>query len=322
MHRLPIRDQEALGRVLRHLEHKHGSQAKAAEPLGLSQGSFSKLAAGKRREIHFATYAAIMRELGGQARVFGRAPRPILEFGTEPTDAEVESVRRAVRSQIDPRDFEDPLRREVLTELKHTGMTDPEFEEVRQRLLDASFARAAEADELYEAFERAIHADDHYFAWSQWEWWLREEIERMRERADPIVRRLWEHGDYRPIFEAFLASVERDHDTLPDPQDLRCWLALYRAVLPLSDWDETWEIERSWMDLREDGDLEAYLKASLMREDLLLKPRRDEERVRRADPPISIAEWRGRFVDIEDDPGSRAVDLGVYELEEDDSQNE
>jgi predicted XRE-type DNA-binding protein len=320
-HRLPIRDQEALTRVLRHLEETKGSQEEAAKALGLSQGSFSKLATGKRNEISFATYSRIMGELGGEARIFGRAPRPILEFGTEPEDFEVEQVRQAVRRGRGLGDKATAGVKAVVDELRQAGVADPEVSEIRDRLTEFSSRQAWKAAEVYDAFQRAIHADEHTYAWGNWEAWMRDEIRGMKRRAEPILRDLWGRDEWRGMIQKFLANVERESEVLPEPEDLRCWLALYRAVLPLADWDETWEIEPSWLHLRGTGELAAYLEAALTREDLLLRPRRDEERVRRADPPVSYSEWLARGLDFEDEGGTK-VDLELFDDVPDDEGSE
>ena len=91
-HLLPIVDQEALRFVLRGLVEQEGSQDKAGKLIGLSQGSFSRLMNSERDAISYATYARMLRVLGGQAREFGRAPRPVLEFIADPSEADIERV--------------------------------------------------------------------------------------------------------------------------------------------------------------------------------------------------------------------------------------
>ncbi len=99
----------------------------------------------------------------------------------------------------------------------------------------------------------------------------------------------------------------------PESYDQRRKLALYRAVEPLADAVDTWDVERSWAELDAADLLRPYLRAALKREAVLLRGRgREFERVRKARPPMTYYEYLGELTVrdhfFEDNPGATEAD--------------
>jgi hypothetical protein len=311
-HRLPIVDQEALKFVLEALVEREGSQEKAGALIGLTQGSFSKLANGDRDAIEFATYRRLMAVLGGGVRQFGRDPRPVLEFIVPPTEYQVGGLWRAIRAGQATAATNDPVPKAVADDLTAEGVSDPELEDVRQRLIARLEREARGKADLFDALERCVTTDDHDFVWAHWEWWMGEQLKDIKPLAAPIVRELWGRPEYRPAFERFLADTGRAADELPPEDDLRCWLALCRAVAPFGDAVATWGVERAWKEMHQLGELGTYLNVSLRREELLLRPCRDSERVARGKPPMSYGDWLGEQEIL--DGGGQSADPEMLRL--------
>ena len=271
-HRVQILDPAGVQSVLKDLAAKYGSGARAANKIGIQPDTLANLLSGRvSSAMSFVTYASILAELGGRPTLLTGDPRPhgfsrILDAGpmTRPLD-------EASQQELDRRQLE----------------------------LDEE---AQAQYELLQRFRRSLATDDQEWAWANYQEWVKRELARIKPRAEPILRELWDQKAYkqRRRFEDFLASVGRPRDELPPDEDLRCWLALYRAVDPLADATDTWGIERTWQELHETGELKAYLKASLSREALLMKHLRYLENVKRARPPMSYQEAMGQDAARED----------------------
>ena len=273
MHTIEIADPAGLQSVLEEIRKKHRTDVKAAEELGLTRDTFRNLRTSRVTDsMAFDTFAAIFTYLGGDPRRFGRGPWPTeFALGVDEFDQEGLDPEKA-------RDLETVRRR---TQAKGgVAAVDP------QAFLDAE---AQAAYDLYEHFMKSVVLEDVEFVWSNYEEWMRRELRRLRPRAEPILRELWDYTaggrqPYRPLLRRFLGRVGRPDNELPADDDLRCWLALYRSVDPLADTYETWGIERTWKEM--DGqELKAYLKAALKREELRLDPPEDLRRVARGKVP-------------------------------------
>lgn len=155
---------------------------------------------------------------------------------------------------------------------------------------------ALESYQFYERFIDCVVVDETLYVWSHYQQWMERELRRIRPRAEPVIRELWDDGTYQRQFRDFLDDVGRPwKKELPPATDLRCWLAIYRAVEPLADTKDTWGIERSWQDMHEAGELKDYLELALESEALLLKPPADLERIKRAQPPQTHFEALGEI---------------------------
>jgi len=327
-HRISIVDPAALSSVLDELVAEYGSQSKAARAIGLRQGHFSKLQNGKLSSITVNTYHTLLRHLAEYAHGGRRGSPETSEFGR--------SRRHVAFTVVDPPRDRGPLdeqsakeleqlqqdlhaKREVLNEASRAYRTAemrlalyqrPSPGEVAktagERARDdrrAEYAkRVANAAELVEKLGRALWTEDQDFAWGHYESWVTQQVRRLEAQTRPILERLWEHGEYGRLLRDFLERVGRDNSRLPDTEDRRCWLALLRAVAPLGDAESTWGVERGVKEMDQLDELGPYLTAALAAEDLLLRPRRDSERVGRARPPLSFAEWLGREALRDGDP--------------------
>jgi transcriptional regulator with XRE-family HTH domain len=273
-HRVRIKDPDGLQSLLRDLGAPHKTQTEAAKALGISQPTFSRLLTGAvSDEMSFETYAAILTALGGEPKVLGRGPR------ATPFAVFAEYLDPGARAQLEFR-----AEREQRRKGERVGERD------RADLQAVLDAEAQAAYELLERFLDAIVTEDEEYVWSNYEVWMDRELTRLKPLSESVLRELWEDRRARSRIADFLERVGRSRGQLPSEGDSRCWLALYRAVEPLTAAATTWQVERSWEELREKNELKGYLKAALKREELLLKPTRDLDRVRRGVPPMGYWE--------------------------------
>lgn len=327
-HRLEIADQEALTRFLAALEAEHGSQTAAARSIGIEQNHFSKLKKGQFKAISFQTFRKILRNLGAEPHEFGPTHAEILGFSVAPEPDET------------PRTHEDltPEGQALVDELedKHQALTralhayrdvkrraafhrepdrrEPLAEAEREALARAQ-QRHSRMSRLRTTFMQAIQTPDEDFAWGHYLGWIMRELQRLEAATLPFLEALWSDEEYRPAFQQFLEGVGRDPRELPGDEDPRCRLALLRALAPLADGEATWGAERTVAEMRRAGELGDYLQVALQREELLLRPRRDSERVRRTEPPMSYGDWLGMLA-LEDGGQPADPDDWVDLLEE------
>lgn len=276
MHNVPIRDPERIQALFRDLRDQHGGESAAAKVLGISQSTFSRLLSGASSGVMSRrTRDSIVKGLGGEPRLPGRPRRPI-EFavGVEHLDS---SERAALETRVH-REYERRKREQG------EGAERPK----PQAVLDAE--ASAGAFQL-QRFLEAIGDDDEEYHRSHYEAWMARELEHLKPLAEPVLRELWGDRRMRRRIGDFLERVDRARNELPTDNDCRCWLALCRAVEPLVTAPAaTWGIERSWEDLRDKDELRDYMKAALKREELMLKPTCDADRVKRARPPTGYWE--------------------------------
>ena len=144
---------------------------------------------------------------------------------------------------------------------------------------------------LLDAFKASVLTFDADLVRQRYVRWLDEEFVRIKRRVGPAFEELWAQPIYKRRFTDFLKTLARSEER-PDPRDKRLWLALYRAVEPLSDAASSWGVERSWKEMDEDGDLKAFLKAALKREQVLLQREGDFDRMRMTKDP-QLDEYKG-----------------------------
>jgi hypothetical protein len=168
------------------------------------------------------------------------------------------------------------------------AMTNDTYVSVRQALQKEPLEFG-----LLESFEDSVLAFEAQEVQRQYDRWLQQELERLRERAKPIVQQLYTHRRYRGIFHSFLKNT-RYRTKLPAADDDRAWLALYRAVEPLCASEPTYGVERNWEELDSSRELGSFLHAALRREAIMLRRARDIDRVRDVKLPeqwyLSMAE--------------------------------
>lgn len=264
VHRVRIGDPEGLQSLLREIYEQHeNSEDEAAKTLGITQPTFSRLLTGAVSDaMAYRTCISILTALGGDPRMLRREYRPT------PFAVGVEHL--------------EPGKRAYLVERARRGGQDP------QAVLDA------EAEARYVPLQRfldAIVTDDEGYVWSHYEAWMDRQLQPLKPLVEPVLQALWEDSGTREPIADFLEAVGRPRDVLPGGDDRRCWLALCRALEPVTTAARaTWGVESSWDELRDAEKLGDYLKAALRREQLLLKPARDLDRVKRGRPPTGYWE--------------------------------
>jgi len=296
MHHVQIVDGEKLRGVLEVLRERYGSDRKAARQLGINQSTFLRLRTGTTsRTMAFSTFARISGVFGVVANPYGRPRHELTEFAVRPTNDEVKERAERIR--------------EARGRADEIGLR--EMEEAREILWKEGEARAAADLELYERFRDAILREDERHVQTHYENWLDTELRRLKPKAEPVLEALWKNGYRADQIKSFLRRVGRKGDR-PTADDKRCWLALYRAVEPLSDAGATWGVERTGEELEEAKERREFLRASLKREEIMLKREPDMDRVRKARPPRSAKEerewWAARDHFFEDHPEATEED--------------
>ena len=286
MHNVAIVDPAALQSVLAEVLSQKGSQVAAAEHLGIQQPTFSRLINGLTDFVAYANYDSMARALGGRPSRY-RRNRVVLEFVADlpesPKKTALESERGASRARQARAAGELPPESDI-------AETGPESAAARAK----READALTASNLLERFESSFLSADAQFVWTTYDEWLRVEVSRLKQVSEPVFRELWADDTSRAILAAFLRDIERDED-LPQEEDRRAWLALYRMVEPLAAFEPTWAVERPWRELQEKGDLKSYLQAAAKREKIVLNRERDLDRVTKCQPPIGY--WEAMALD-------------------------
>ena len=160
---------------------------------------------------------------------------------------------------------------------------------------------------MFELFVSSVLTTDGRFVREYYYFWLREQLARLKPRAVPILKQLLARPGCKTAFTKFLRAVRVDPG-LSEIRDMRCWLAVYRAVEPLGDGEMTWGVERTLEDMDGDGDLSAYLKAALQREEILMDRERDFDRFGVCRPRMSREEW---MVEVYGVPDGKEVGIAV-----------
>lgn len=273
MHRIRIADPEALQAVLAEVSAEHANQEAAAKHLGIAQPTLSRLLSGNSGEsMAYATFTRILEAFGGSVQRF--------ELGLRP-------VPFAVGAEHLMQDDRDRLVFRVERERRSAGSEGSDSDPSPQDILDAE---AESQHDLLTKFLSAVLSDDDEYVRSNYEAWMDLELERLRNAVGSVLQELWDDPKSKKAISGFLRRIDRKSDELPDTRDRRCWLALYRVAEPLAASSPTWGVERSWEELKEAGEGAAYLKSALKREELLLKPTREAERVIRGKPPMGFWE--------------------------------
>lgn len=280
MHNVQIAEPEALQQLLAELKGEDADQA-VADRLGIDRSTFRNLRVGRvTTEMSFGTYSAIIRALGGEPEdSFDRGDR-WTPFGVyaarleEELTAATPEARRKLSGLL------------VQVEKTRSKLRAEGSDEARlQHVLDAE-ARAR-YDQLHprlQRFRRCIVTGAQELAWQRYVAWMRNQLSGYGDDVRAAVRGLWACEGPRRQLKSFLRAVHRDAVRLPPPDDLRCWLALSRAVEPLTHADAS-----SGLEPRAEGEegtlllgekeLNAYLRAALKKEELLMKPTRYLQRV-------------------------------------------
>lgn len=134
---------------------------------------------------------------------------------------------------------------------------------------------------LIDLFEDSVLSGEAWLVVPHYQSWAQEERARLEALgAKEMLDELWE-GSYRHYFESLLKAVGGDGE-LPQSDEHRLWIALYRTVEPFTAVSATWGVERSWRELleEEEEDLGFYLRAATARERALLSRERVMDRVR------------------------------------------
>ena len=133
---------------------------------------------------------------------------------------------------------------------------------------------------LIDVFEASVESADFGFYEHKYIEWRDEEFQRLEQTSKQVLLELWNDEACKPLFISHL-----NRDELPQPEDRRQWLALYRAVEPLAATDRTWGHERSWRELAAEDQLEAYVRTALKNERVILAREGDLERMALRPPP-------------------------------------
>ncbi len=187
----------------------------------------------------------------------------------------------------------------LLTGAVKTSMTLGTHDRIRGALLNYAFQfQDGAIHELASAFEDALESR-HRYGWGEvqhkYQEWLDAELRRLEGVARPVFDELWKSPKYREVIAHHLKKATR-HPELPRSDQKRLWLALYRAVEPLTASAVTWGVERSWSELQDD-ERRAYLDHALSRERIMLAREGDRERMTLRPPPEEW--WEEYFRQIE-----------------------
>lgn len=139
--------------------------------------------------------------------------------------------------------------------------------------------------DLIEQFELSVLTRDGWHVQQRYKTWLYGEINRLA-RVLTIFLELWEHEDYRELFEKFIERFTGWRN-LPPQQERRLWVALLRTVEPLGAAIETWGMEQSWQEIHKADRLSAFLRHSLNREVIMLERDPYYARLNKCSPPSS-----------------------------------
>ena len=127
--------------------------------------------------------------------------------------------------------------------------------------------------------------------------------------------KLWDHRDYKPLFEGFLGQFT-GRPALPPQREKRVWVALLRAVENLEAAEETWGMERSWQELHKENQLGDFLSHSLNCEAIMLDRERDLKRLSKCRPPSRYLDvLAGEDTVLDRDEIEHLIKSGVHELE-------
>jgi hypothetical protein len=148
---------------------------------------------------------------------------------------------------------------------------------------------AKRAASLQRAFESTVLTEAGSVAVRHYGRWLGDEMERLTPKVHGIFTELFSHRNYRSYFSAFLKDVSGSRE-LPSPRSKRIWIALYRALEPLSDASATSGVERGWRELHSAEELRPFLISALERERLMLKRERDIVRISKLTLPYDLEE--------------------------------
>lgn len=266
-----VRDPEALSTALKEFTRSCGSQRAAADALGISPASYSKLVNQQRSQVEVDTVTRLLEALGGWGRLFAPSEGPIPFGRLEFSEAEIEAVCRSGA---------------------------PDRETALHRLRSESQGEHSATHALWDAVRKAFVSDELQMVWDNWQSWLHGALSSLPPTGPATVRALWERADTGAVLRDFLEAVRRDPSELPGVDDHRCWLALRRAVAPLADDGPTWAVEPGVVDLRDRGDLIQFLKLRLSAEELLMRPPSDLERVIMGSPPMTYGNWLGPPDDV------------------------
>lgn len=143
---------------------------------------------------------------------------------------------------------------------------------------------------LGERFEGSVLTFKGRLVRDNYESWLHQEFQRLERKVGPLLTVLLNHFQCATVFDRFLERQTRRPD-LPQPDDERLWIALYRAVEPLVEAKATWGVEWSWEELDAAGHLGRFVRAGLEREQIMLSRERDEERLNKCTPPEEFLAW-------------------------------
>lgn len=262
MVRVRIVDREELQDVMRQVAAVSGSHRSAAELLGISQPTFTRLLNGTTNAMARVTY---------------------------------ERVRAALRRE-------------------HRYWIDVTMHPEQYPLGD-----------LLETFLVCVMDPLAWTTYHTYDRWLVQEHRRLHEVAMPTFERLLDIPSARSVVHAFLEAV-RNRPDLPAQNDRRLWLALLRAVEPLSAAATTLGVERSIDELARHGELVGFLRAALRREKVLLDRKGDLARSRDV-ARVAAAEWAREMEDGADhrivgphqngEPGEESWEATADEPDED-----
>jgi hypothetical protein len=112
-------------------------------------------------------------------------------------------------------------------------------------------------------FEDSLIAGEGWLALQEFERWVERERCRLESLGAPgLFEELYALGPYRRHFDRLLRNTSRS--ILPEPDDHRSWIALYRMVEPLTASEMTGGVELDWREVqeKEEEDLHFYLRAA------------------------------------------------------------
>lgn len=206
---------------------------------------------------------------------------------------------------------------------KHTSIRSDNYEKIRDKLRDNALALSAEEWfelDLHGQFEESVMSWEAAQGKAEYDRWLRTEHARLKTKVTKVFEALRGDRNYYALFMARLCVPLTRRSEFPPSEDHRLWMAIYRALEPLTDSEVTGGVERSWVEMHEAGHLAPLLRGALDRERWMLEREPDDVRATKAKPSDEyLADLAGEEAGSYAPPGESAgwdgVDGGGKETE-------
>lgn len=170
---------------------------------------------------------------------------------------------------------------------RHRSIRSDIYETIRDKLRDNVLGLSAEEWfelDLHGRFEEGVMSWEAAQGKAEYDQWLSTEHARLKTKVTEVFEALREDRDYHALLMARLCVPLTRRSEFPPPEDHRLWIAIYRALEPLTDSKVTGGIERSWEEMHGVGHLALFLRGALDRERWMLEREPDMVRAAKGRP--------------------------------------